>query len=153
MSPRARTYDESDVRIRPNRRGSRPRTKDRPAHEDAIPGFVTGVDRGRYTLIVHAGGERLGGPVKARAIGRTRVVTGDEVAVAGDATRAPDARPADARCAPGRTALPGGGHAKLVAEIRNVMSPLAAAAIVHPGPGPDTTIGEERRTNPFLTTP
>ena len=56
MSPRARRYDESDVRIRPTRRGSRPRTKDRPAHEDAIPGFVTGVDRGRYTLIVHGGG-------------------------------------------------------------------------------------------------
>ena len=53
MTPRARSYDESDVRIRPNRRGSRPRTKDRPAHEDAILGFVTGVDRGRYTLIVH----------------------------------------------------------------------------------------------------
>ena len=32
------SWDESDVRIRPNKRGSRPRTKDRPAHEDAVIG-------------------------------------------------------------------------------------------------------------------
>ena len=49
MSRRTSDYDESDVRIRPSRRGSRPRSKDRPAHEDAVPGFVIGVDRGRYT--------------------------------------------------------------------------------------------------------
>ena len=77
MSPRARRYDESDVRIRPTRRGSRPRTKDRPAHEDAIPGFVTGVDRGRYTLIVHSGGERIVVAMKARELGRKSVVIGD----------------------------------------------------------------------------
>ncbi|HQY96886.1 MAG TPA: ribosome small subunit-dependent GTPase A, partial [Phycicoccus sp.] len=49
------SYDESDVRIRPNRRGSRPRTKDRPAHADAVDGFVIGVDRGRYTVLVGGG--------------------------------------------------------------------------------------------------
>jgi len=86
VTPRARTYDESDVRIRPNRRGSRPRTKDRPAHEDAIPGFVTGVDRGRYTLVVHDGGERVVVAMKARELGRKSVVIGDEVAMVGDTT-------------------------------------------------------------------
>ena len=51
--------DESDVRVRPNPRGSRRRTKTRPAHEDAVPGFVTGVDRGRYAVLLAAGvGER-----------------------------------------------------------------------------------------------
>ena len=43
----AREYDEDDVRVRPGRRGSRPRTKRRPEHADAAPGMVTTVDRGR----------------------------------------------------------------------------------------------------------
>src|ERR1035437_2273286 len=86
MSPRPRTYDESDVRIRPNRRGSRPRTKDRPAHEDAIPGFVTGVDRGRYTLIGHGGGGggRVVGGRGARGGGTKGVLRGGEGALGGD---------------------------------------------------------------------
>jgi ribosome biogenesis GTPase / thiamine phosphate phosphatase len=105
MSPRARTYDESDVRIRPNRRGSRPRTKDRPAHEDAIPGFVTGVDRGRYTLIVHGGGERVVVAMKARELGRKSVVIGDEVALVGDTSGGPDSLARIVRVEPRRTVL------------------------------------------------
>jgi hydroxyacylglutathione hydrolase len=50
----------------------------------------------------------------------------------------------------GRTDLPGGNHATLIASIRNVLFPLGDDAIVHSGHGPDTTIGEERRNNPFL---
>ena len=50
----------------------------------------------------------------------------------------------------GRTDLPGGDHATLIAAIRNVLFPLGDDAVVHPGHGPDTTIGEERRNNPFL---
>jgi ribosome biogenesis GTPase / thiamine phosphate phosphatase len=105
MSPRARTYDESDVRIRPTRRGSRPRTKDRPAHEDAIIGFVTGVDRGRYTLIVHGGGERVVVAMKARELGRKSVVVGDEVALVGDTTGGPDALARIVRVEPRRSVL------------------------------------------------
>ena len=105
MSPRARSYDESDVRIRPNRRGSRPRTKDRPAHEDAILGFVTGVDRGRYTLIVHDGGERVVVAMKARELGRKSVVVGDEVAMVGDTTGGPDSLARIVRVQPRRSVL------------------------------------------------
>ena len=50
----------------------------------------------------------------------------------------------------GRTDLPGGDHATLIAAIRNVLFPLGDEAVVHSGHGPDTTIGHERRTNPFL---
>jgi hydroxyacylglutathione hydrolase len=50
----------------------------------------------------------------------------------------------------GRTDLPGGDYATLIASIRNVLLPLGDDAIVHSGHGPDTTIGEERRSNPFL---
>ena len=45
-------YDESSVRIRPNKKGSRPRTKDRPAYEQAVIGRIITVDRGRYTAIL-----------------------------------------------------------------------------------------------------
>jgi hydroxyacylglutathione hydrolase len=50
----------------------------------------------------------------------------------------------------GRTDLPGGDYDTLIASIRNVLFPLGDDAIVHSGHGPDTTIGRERRTNPFL---
>jgi glyoxylase-like metal-dependent hydrolase (beta-lactamase superfamily II) len=50
----------------------------------------------------------------------------------------------------GRTDLPGGNYDVLIASIRDVLFPFGDEAIVHPGHGPDTTIGEERRTNPFL---
>ena len=50
----------------------------------------------------------------------------------------------------GRTDLPGGDYNMLIASIRNVLLPLGDACIVHSGHGPDTTIGQERLTNPFL---
>jgi hydroxyacylglutathione hydrolase len=50
----------------------------------------------------------------------------------------------------GRTDLPGGDYQTLIASIRNVLFPFGDDAIVYPGHGPRTTIGEERRTNPFL---
>ena len=34
------SWDESDVRIRPSKKGSRPRTKDRPSHDDAVTGRI-----------------------------------------------------------------------------------------------------------------
>jgi glyoxylase-like metal-dependent hydrolase (beta-lactamase superfamily II) len=50
----------------------------------------------------------------------------------------------------GRTDLPGGDHQTLLASIRTVLFPMGDDAIVHSGHGPDTTIGQERRANPFL---
>jgi hydroxyacylglutathione hydrolase len=50
----------------------------------------------------------------------------------------------------GRTDLPGGDHAKLMRSIRTVLLPFGDDAEVYPGHGPATTIGQERRTNPFL---
>ena len=51
----------------------------------------------------------------------------------------------------GRTDLPGGDYATLIASIRQVLFPFGDQARVHPGHVRSTTIGEERRTNPFLT--
>jgi glyoxylase-like metal-dependent hydrolase (beta-lactamase superfamily II) len=50
----------------------------------------------------------------------------------------------------GRTDLPGGDYATLLSTIRNVLFPFGDDARVYPGHGPATTIGDERRTNPFL---
>lgn len=82
----ARRYDESDVRVRPTRRGSRPRTKTRPEHADAERALVTGVDRGRYAVLVDPNGpaERVATAMKARELGRERVVPGDRVDLVGD---------------------------------------------------------------------
>jgi glyoxylase-like metal-dependent hydrolase (beta-lactamase superfamily II) len=50
----------------------------------------------------------------------------------------------------GRTDLPGGDYDTLLASIRDVLFAFGDEARVHPGHGPSTTIGQERRTNPFL---
>jgi glyoxylase-like metal-dependent hydrolase (beta-lactamase superfamily II) len=50
----------------------------------------------------------------------------------------------------GRTDLPGGNYNILMRSITEVLFALGDEAIVHPGHGPDTTIGRERRTNPFV---
>jgi hydroxyacylglutathione hydrolase len=51
----------------------------------------------------------------------------------------------------GRTDLPGGDYATLMRSIRSVLFAFPDETIVHAGHGPDTSIGDERRTNPFLT--
>jgi glyoxylase-like metal-dependent hydrolase (beta-lactamase superfamily II) len=54
------------------------------------------------------------------------------------------------RGAIGRTDLSGGDYETLIRSIRERLLPLPDETIVHCGHGPDTTIGEERRTNPFI---
>ena len=50
----------------------------------------------------------------------------------------------------GRTDLPGGDYPTLIRSITQVLFSFGDAATVHSGHGRDTTIGQERRTNPFL---
>jgi len=50
----------------------------------------------------------------------------------------------------GRTDLPGGDYPTLIRSIRDVLFAYPDDTIVHSGHGPDTTIGRERQTNPFL---
>ena len=51
----------------------------------------------------------------------------------------------------GRTDLPGGDLDTLLASIRTVLFAFPDDSVVWPGHGSETTIGHERRTNPFLT--
>ncbi|MET9510226.1 ribosome small subunit-dependent GTPase A [Streptomyces flavidovirens] len=94
--------DEDDIRIRPNRKGNRPRTHTRPKHEDAVEGFVVTVDRGRITCLVD---DRTVIAMKARELGRKSVVVGDQVAIVGDLTGDKDTLARIVRVEPRRSVL------------------------------------------------
>lgn len=51
----------------------------------------------------------------------------------------------------GRTDLPLGNHEQLLSSIRRELLTLPEDTVVYPGHGPETTIGLERRHNPFLS--
>jgi hydroxyacylglutathione hydrolase len=50
----------------------------------------------------------------------------------------------------GRTDLPGGNSRQIIESIEMQLMPLPDDTRVLPGHGPETTVGEERRYNPFL---
>ncbi|MFS2240985.1 ribosome small subunit-dependent GTPase A [Microbacterium sp. OR16] len=79
-------FDESRIRTRPNPKANRPRTKRRPAHDDAEIGRILGVDRGRYSVLLgeDTADERMITAARARELRRTPIVTGDEARVVGD---------------------------------------------------------------------
>ncbi|MFC9984490.1 ribosome small subunit-dependent GTPase A [Microbacterium keratanolyticum] len=78
--------DEARFKVRPNPKANRPRTKRRPAHEDAEIGRVLGVDRGRYAVLVgeNTPDEHAITAARARELRRTPIVTGDLARVVGD---------------------------------------------------------------------
>lgn len=80
-------YDEFDPESydRPRRR-TRPRTKERPSYDDAIPASVVTVDRGRYTCLSSDGVAVTA--MKSRPLGRKGVVVGDRVGLVGDTSGA-----------------------------------------------------------------
>jgi ribosome biogenesis GTPase len=96
VTTKRREYDEDDVRVRPAR-SSRPRTRTRPGHNDAVEGFVVAVDRGRYTCVVD---DTPVVAMRARELGRKSVVVGDRVALVGDVSGNPDALARIVRIAP-----------------------------------------------------
>jgi glyoxylase-like metal-dependent hydrolase (beta-lactamase superfamily II) len=51
----------------------------------------------------------------------------------------------------GRTDFPDGDLRLLLRGIRDKLWPLADATVIHPGHGPATTVGEEKRDNPFCS--
>ena len=77
--------DEYEAFDRPRRRGTRPRTKDRPDYADAETGMVITVDRGRYRVLID---DREVTATKARQLGRKGVIVGDRVKVVGDTSGA-----------------------------------------------------------------
>jgi len=79
--------DDPESYERPRRR-TRPRTKERPSFDDAVPAVVVTVDRGRYTCRLASDERVLVTAMKSRPLGRKGVVVGDAVRLVGDVSGA-----------------------------------------------------------------
>ena len=97
-------FDESDVRVRAGR-GSRRRTKNRPEHADARAAMVVTVDRGRWGCVLDRDPAQPVTAMRARELGRTPIVVGDNVDLVGDLSGRPDALARIVRRGPRRTVL------------------------------------------------
>ncbi|MDR1188538.1 MAG: ribosome small subunit-dependent GTPase A [Bifidobacteriaceae bacterium] len=116
------------------RRSSRPRTKQRPAHADALPAMVTCVDRGRYLTRL---GARDVVAVKAREMGHRSVVVGDQAFLVGDTSGAKDTLARIVRVGPRRTELrrateEGAGRERVI--VANADRMVIVAALADPPP-------------------
>lgn len=80
-------YDESDVRVRPGK-SKRPRSKNRPTHDDAQFGMVVAKDRGRWGVVLDSGTRVQ--CTRARDLKRVSIDVGDRVGVVGDTSGAKD---------------------------------------------------------------
>lgn len=72
-------FSEEDIKFRPKRNKTRPRTKQTPVYQDLILGIVITVDRGRFTVTLPNHEYLNIYAIKARALGRKGVVVGDRV--------------------------------------------------------------------------
>ncbi len=129
-----RSFDEDDVRARANPRGTRPRSKQRPAHLDAADGTVYAVDRGRFSVLVD-GVEVTA--MRARELGRAAMVVGDRVGVVGDLSGAPDAlarivRLDERDTVLRRTADDNDPHERVI--VANADQLIIVSALAEPGP-------------------
>ncbi|MDS1113991.1 ribosome small subunit-dependent GTPase A [Gordonia westfalica] len=136
MSRRAASYDESDVRVRPGK-GTRPRTKTRPTHDDAEQGMVVSVDRGRWGVVLDGDPDRRVVTMRARELGRTPIVVGDDVSVVGDLSGKPDTlarivRVAERRSVLRRTADDSDPYERIV--VANADQLLIVTAMADPPP-------------------
>lgn len=103
---------------------------------DAYVGEGSSVDFGRRKVeIVHTPGHTPGSIVLAAAGNKAPLVLSGDTLFAGSI---------------GRTDLWGGSYEEIMRSLRTKVLALPDEAVVLPGHGPETTIGVERRTNPFL---
>lgn len=101
--PTEHDFDESDVRIRPNPKGNKPRTKIRPEHLDAERAMLLGVDKNRFLVLHHRTNQEVFATL-AKELRRDPPVVGDEVAIAGDISSDPNSLARIVRIEP-RTSL------------------------------------------------
>ena len=95
--------DEDDVRVRPNPKGSRPRTKRRPDTQDLPVGMVLQVHLARYRVLLED--DTVVMATLAKELRGEGCVTGDRVALSGDITGKKDALARIVRIEPRVTAL------------------------------------------------
>jgi glyoxylase-like metal-dependent hydrolase (beta-lactamase superfamily II) len=95
---------------------------------------------GLEVTVDHAPGH-TGGSVLFRLPAAGTPWDADEVCLSGDVLFAGSI---------GRTDLPGGSTETMLTSLRDKILPLADDTVVLPGHGPETTIGRERASNPYL---
>jgi glyoxylase-like metal-dependent hydrolase (beta-lactamase superfamily II) len=95
---------------------------------------------GLEIIVDHAPGH-TGGSVLFRLPGEGSPWEAEQICLSGDVLFAGSI---------GRTDLPGGSTDTMMASLRDKILPLADDTVVLPGHGPETTIGRERRANPYL---
>ena len=83
--PGEHDLDESDIRVRPNPKGNKPRTKIRPEHQDAVLGFLVGIDKNRYQVLVQDTDVQVNATL-AKELRKDGPAVGDVVALTGDTT-------------------------------------------------------------------
>jgi ribosome biogenesis GTPase len=102
--PGEHDLDETDVRIRPNPKGNKPRTKIRPDHEDAALGLLVGVDKNRYQVILLDSDTPVNATL-AKELRKDGPAVGDVVALNGDLTGEEGALARIVRIEPRKTLL------------------------------------------------
>lgn len=95
--------DEDDVKVRPNPKGSKPRTKRRPDFSDAPIGMVLEVHLARYRVLLPDGKEVLA--TLAKELRKERAVVGDQVALAGEVSETKGSLSRIVRIQPRKTLL------------------------------------------------
>jgi ribosome biogenesis GTPase len=129
--------DEDDVRIRPNPRGSKPRTKRRPSFDDAPLGMVTEVHLARYLVLTDEGKTVLA--TLAKELRKDGCVTCDRVALDGEVSEEKGALARIVRIEPRSSALTRSaedseaGDQTIVANADQMVIVMAAA---NPEPRP-----------------
>ncbi len=133
--PQDHDLDESDVRIRPNPKGNKPRTKNRPSYADAPIGMVVQVDLGRYTVLLND--EREVFATLAKELRKEGVAVGDRVALAGDTSETVGALARIVRIEPRTTLLRRSADDTDQVErviVANANQMLIVVAITNPEP-------------------
>jgi glyoxylase-like metal-dependent hydrolase (beta-lactamase superfamily II) len=109
----------------------------REPREVCLLADVTTLELAGLTLTV----DHTPGHTRGSVTFRSMTGTGQGVLISGDTLFAGSI---------GRTDLPGGDHQQMLASLRDKILVLDDDTVVLPGHGPQTTIGRERSSNPFL---
>ncbi len=129
--------DESDVRIRPNPKGSRPRTKRRPNY-DALPqGMVLTVNLARYQVLTDSGEITA---TLAKELRKQGAVVGDQVYLDGDLTGTKGTLARIVKIAPRKTLLRRSAEDEKFNE-QPIVANADQLAIVMSSANPDPNIG------------
>ena len=129
--------DESDVRIRPNPKGSRPRTKRRPNYDDLPQGMVLTVNLARYQVLTDSGEITA---TLAKELRKQGAVVGDQVYLDGDLTGDKGSLARIVKIAPRKTLLRRSAEDDKFNE-QPIVANADQLAIVMASANPDPNIG------------